>query len=217
MLTNMFGKITYVGKKKMIMEVNWKSYWVMIRENHKFVASDKPCRIYCREIIQIVNNEIKSEIYGFETLKEYEWFNNLLNCHKIGPKTAIKIMQHDISLIQQLIVEQNFTKIANLPGLNRTIANSLINYDWKPWSLSQNNSHQDKNETSFYYDNVSEENICKEVADTLKLLGYEDQIINEIIKDLKPEKNQDISDLISIAIKTIANKYENSINETQNV
>ncbi len=36
MITSIFGKVTFVGKRKIIVEHNWISYWFNTKENHKF-------------------------------------------------------------------------------------------------------------------------------------------------------------------------------------
>lgn len=94
MISSMFGKISFAGKKCIIIDVFGISYWINTKEDHNFVVDYQISKkIYCHSISQFINNQITNEIYGFETIKEKEWFKKLLNCQGVGAKTAINIWE----------------------------------------------------------------------------------------------------------------------------
>ncbi len=128
MLSSLIAKIVYVGKKRINVEVNSFFYWINVKENNNFEISSKPKRIFCRQVCQLVHNEIRTEIYGFETIKEVDWFQSLLACQGIGPKTAMRIMKHDIDEIKRLIAAKNEAELSAYDGINESIAASLVGH-----------------------------------------------------------------------------------------
>lgn len=202
----MIGKIVFVGKRKMVVESNWRSYWINLREDHGFVASDKMRRIHCRELWTLTNSEISRELYGFSSLREADWFGDLVACKKIGPRTAMRILKHDINEVKRLIISQDVTKIASLAGLNKQIAAALIAHDWKPWQLNVQDQTTTPNETN---KNPQHNANQDEVIETLTLLGYDENAIKACIDKVKVEPEADVADVVSEIIKYMAQQTQN--------
>lgn len=206
MISSMYGKISFAGKKCIIIDVYGISYWVNTKENHNFIVDyQNSKKIFCHSISQFINNQITNEIYGFETIKEKEWFKKLLNCQGIGPKTAINILGNEIEKIQKLIKENNLKELSEFKGLNKKIASNLISHDWNPNDL--------KTTEKYHIDNEGAENNINEIIATLKSLGYEETQINKCLDKITLKPDSDISDIVSEAIKTIAIQQENEHNK----
>lgn len=209
MLSSIYARINYVGKKRINVDLNWKSYWIITRENHTFQITKKPQKIYCHEIIQIVNNEIKKEIFGFETYQELEWFISLLSCRGVGSKTAMKIMKNNVNKVQQLIKEKNIDELSKLEGINKSVASYLVSNVWKPWELNKNTQIQNNNL------NNNENEKYEEALEALILLGYNENQIKEALKEIEISPEIELSDIISQTIKTVANWNNNEFDKTQ--
>lgn len=70
MISSMYGKISFTGKKCIIIDVYGISYWINTKENHNFIVDyQNSKKIFCHPISQFINNQITNEIYGFETIK----------------------------------------------------------------------------------------------------------------------------------------------------
>lgn len=206
MISSMFGKISFAGKKCIIIDVFGISYWINTKEDHNFVVDYQISKkIYCHSISQFINNQITNEIYGFETIKEKEWFKKLLNCQGVGAKTAINILGNDIEKVQKLIKENNLKELSSLKGINKKIANNLISHEWNPNDFRT----YEKNNI----DNENAENNINEIIATLKSLGYEETQINKCLNKISLKSDSDISDIVSEAIKTIAAQQENEHNK----
>ncbi|WP_052663908.1 Holliday junction branch migration protein RuvA [Mycoplasmoides alvi] len=206
MLSGIIAKINYVGIKKINVQINSKFYWINVIEKNNFKVSDKFKKIFCKQITQIVNNEIKNELYGFETIKEIDWFQTLINCQGIGPKTAMKIMNHDINKIKLLIKNKNLDELKKIEGINSNIASYLIMNNWKNWELNEIGNNENKIDNQ----KITLKEVDRtEIISTLKLLGYDEKIIIELIDKIKFEENYEVSDIVSNLIKLMANnEYE---------
>ncbi|WP_027124079.1 Holliday junction branch migration protein RuvA [Mycoplasmoides pirum] len=200
MLSAINAKIIYAGKKRINVEINSYYYWINVSEFNKFEVSSKPKKIFCKQISQIVNNEIKTEIYGFQTIKEIDWFQSLLSCQGIGPKTAMKIMKHNPDNIKNLIINKNINELSQCEGINSNIASSLIHHNWKSWELSLGDK-QNNEKTKKIKLNESE---LEEIISTLVVLGYEKNDINKTLNEIELTENYDVSDIIALLIKTMA-------------
>ncbi|WP_027119957.1 Holliday junction branch migration protein RuvA [[Mycoplasma] testudinis] len=239
MLANMYGYIKFVGKTRLLIDVNHLSYWINIHENTKFVVNDKKAqRVNCLQIQQLTkNNIINNEIYGFETIEELNFFRDLLSCQGIGPKTGMAILQNDLMLVQSLIKNNDVQGLNELPGINSKVANALVSHNWKPWMLTsafrrhanEENDHNDfsgkKTEsdddnnfdetdeelfgTTKDYDSPMFNQTYNEISDTLKSLGYSDDLIHDTLIGMDINENDDVSCCVSEAIKLIAMKQEN--------
>lgn len=225
MIANLFGYIRYAGKTRLIVDVNHISYWVNVHENHNFKTSDeKGVKINCLQIKQLgKNNIITEEIYGFDSIEKSNFFRDLLSCQGIGPKTALQIMQNDLNLIQSLIRDSDSNGLNQLPGINAKTAHTLVGHSWKPWMLGtsykkQNDKHQrtkieQNNFDAFSVNTIYQEpdfnQTFMEISDTLKSLGYKDNLIHDTLIEMDIAQNDDVAYCVSEAIKRIALKEEN--------
>ena len=205
MLSGILAKIVYVGKRKINIQVNSKFYWVNVSENNSFEVSDKIKKIFCKQIIQIVNNEIKDELYGFETIKEMDWFQSLINCQGIGPKTAMKIMKYDISTIKELIRNKRIDELKEYEGINSNVASFLVMNNWRTWEINEVNSDSNKDNKSFCLKDEDR----NEIISTLKLLGYNENIIIEHLSQINLKNSYEVSDVVSDLIKLMASNENN--------
>lgn len=189
------GKIVYIGKNYVVAENNFMGFKIYVNELNEFEI-DKYKKIYIIEKISISNNFINSEMYGFTSLKNKIFFENLISISGIGHKTAFSIMKNDINEIKTLIKNSDVQSLSKMEGISSKIASILV--------------------TQYKYDIDIEENIStkknykKDVISALKSLGYSLEDINNTLNnkfkndDFFLENEEQLSDLISMTIKEIS-------------
>ncbi|AFQ04193.1 Holliday junction DNA helicase RuvA [Mycoplasmoides genitalium M6320] len=204
MITSIFGKVTFVGKRKIIVEHNWISYWFNTKENHKFEKNlEKNKQIFCHIIKKIVANQIIEEAFAFNTLEEKEWFCRLIELNRIGSKTALNLLNNDLEEIKQYILENNYSALCGINGVNNKIARALLSLEI--FEKSENNKNIKGVQVADGYD---------ELFETLKSLGYKQQEIQDALKMIEVKPDFDISQLVAEVIKLMSFKNNEITNKT---
>lgn len=93
MIERLTGKILDVNSKNLVIEVNGVGYCVSIANNSSFIL-DKTTTIF---IHTIFSQDRGLVLYGFDSVLKRELFCNLINCHKIGPQTALGILANVVT------------------------------------------------------------------------------------------------------------------------
>lgn len=198
MISYIIGKITYVGKNYIILESHSIGYLIYVA-NNSYYLSNEIAKVFIYKNININNkNKLYEEMYGFRSLEEKELFIKLLAIPGIGPKTANGILINNIEILNQLLVEKNIEGLCELENINEKIAKILID-----------------NIKITQKDKTVETQIYNDLIEALKTLGYDSNQISVIknnINFFKKNKNTDLSNLISLAIKEIM-KSNNKIIE----
>lgn len=196
MYSYIIGKIISINKKSITLENSYFGYVVNVIEPTQFELN-KIKKIYLYKHSYLSNkNSIVEDYYGFLRFEEKEFFMNCIAISGIGPKTAISFLKNDISLLKQLIASKDITALEQLQHVTKKYAYLLVDY------------------LSDYYVKSKVEGFdsFSEVISTLKALGYSQEEIGEAINGLSKNNElqdmNDVSDLVSLAIKTISNNNE---------
>ena len=199
MYSYIVGKIVSVHKKSIVIENNYKGYYVFCPKPDVF-EKDKTIRLYVYKYTYLSNkNALREDLYGFKRWEEKEFFLNCLNISGIGPKSAMNFLQNDIDVLKQLISNKDADALEQLPGISKKFAYLLVEYlaDFYVKNKADN------------YDNIAD------VINVLKTLGYNQDDINFAINRLCEtnaiESTMETSDVVAMAIKLISVKNEAAV------
>lgn len=199
MYSYIVGKVVSIHKKSIVIENNYKGYYVFTSKPDVF-EKDKTIRLYVYKYTYLSNkNSLKEDLYGFKRWEEKEFFLNCLNISGIGPKSAMNFLQNDIDVLKQLISNKDADALEQLPGISKKFAYLLVEYlaDFYVKNKAEN------------YDNIAD------VINVLKTLGYNQDDINFAINRLCEtnaiESTMETSDVVAMAIKLISVKNEAAV------
>ncbi len=143
--------------------------------------------------------ETALDLYGFSDKNELIIFELLLTIPKIGPKTALQILnQADPNLITEAVVNNDHEYLHKMSGLGKKTSEKIIqSLQAKKDKLPKNIKTPNKNSYSEVHDDAIE---------TLVTLGYEitisKNVVDEIFSD-KKNNNKDLNSIITIALQTL--------------
>jgi Holliday junction DNA helicase RuvA len=188
MVSYIIGKIVSINKKTITLENNYIGYCIIVSNLARFeVGKIKKLYIYKSISFNSAKNKLVEEMYGFENYEEKEFFLKLLQLQGIGSKTAINILDNDLCTLKSLIATKDVDSLTALKNITSKIANSIIDgivIDSSDINIDTNNQLPD-------------------LIKAMKTLGYGNHEI-EIATKLDYSKcSNELSDMISYAIKNI--------------
>lgn len=200
------GKLVYLANNFIILENNFIGYKIFVANQNGFEL-EKYKKLFLYKRVQMQNNTLVEELYGFTSFKEKIFFEKLLSVSGIGPKTAMVILRNNLDVIKQLIFNSDVDGLAKLEGVNRKIAVALVN------EISVDEKDIDKSQLTNITSNPNR-NYKYEVICALQTLGYKKEMINQTIESSLSEKDFDLhsedelTDLISRIIKEMSKSIE---------
>ncbi|BAC44071.1 holliday junction DNA helicase [Malacoplasma penetrans HF-2] len=210
MIEYIIGKISYKNNNYLILENNFKGYKLFMSDPNIFEENSSAKIFVYTKIFQNNKNNFLFEYYGFKTLREKIFFENLLTVNGIGPKTSLTILRNDLNLLKELIRNEDIESLSVLEGFTNKTALSIVSalsYKLKNERISEYNNdvnHSSINQQSNSYNPVPD------LVSALKALGYKKNMIEKAINLLIPQlsnvSEDQISDLISQAIKIISDE-----------
>jgi len=179
MLYYLKGKITIREKDFVVIDVGGVGYKVLMpsQENENF---GEEVVLYC--FMQKTENDIR--LYGFKEKENLELFEKLTKISGIGPKTALRI-----------------ASIASIEELKRGIEQEDKRVMKKIFSIGKKKGQQVVFELSQKFIKESQE--C-EVFQALKNLGFHEEDIHEVLKNISEEKSEEKR--IAEALKILGKK-----------
>ncbi|WP_159204630.1 Holliday junction branch migration protein RuvA [Mycoplasmoides pneumoniae] len=205
MIASIFGKITFVGKRKIIVEANCISYWFNVKENHSFEKNlEKPRQVFCQIIKRMVTNQILEESFAFNTLEEKEWFSKFIELNGIGSKTALNLLNNNLEEMRDYIKNSNYHALTKLTGSNSKVARALLALEL----------YDRDDGGKRIKPNTAMANDYDEMFDTLKSLGYKPQDIQNALSKIEIKPNFDVSEVIAEVIKLMSFQNNEVTNKT---
>jgi holliday junction DNA helicase RuvA len=184
MIGSIKGRVQYKGSSYIILETNGVGYKVFVTPPLLF--SLKTGEEQGLVILTYVRED-QITLYGFETLKELEFFELLLTVSGVGPKSALGIMSlAELSMIKSAIVSEDPSVFTKVSGIGRKTAERVI------VELKE----KLKNE-------VDTAPVAKEhsdALDALMALGYSQQEAREALKNV-PKEVDKLQEKIKVALK----------------
>lgn len=190
------GKVNYINANYLILENNFLGYKIYVANPENFELNKIQKLFVYVKVFQNLKNSFSYDYYGFKSLAEKIFFEQLLQINGIGVKSALQILKNDIGLTKSLIKNKDVESLSVLDGFNNKIANAVIGQlSFKLTDDKYDNSALEKNEK------------IADLIGALKALGYKKQEVEKAIANINEQlvnvKDYSVSDLLSLAIKSL--------------
>ncbi len=170
MYSYIVGKITEIKSNYVTLENNGIGYLIYVANPYSF-NENETYKIYLYQNIK----EDENTLYGFKTEEEKELFLKLIDVKGLGPKMALTMLASaSIEGVIDAINRENILYLKKIPKIGEKLAKQII-LDLK------GKVYTDKE--------VIEEDTTSELYEALKVLGYKEKDIKNVIKQV----NKDIS------------------------
>ncbi|AKJ21098.1 Holliday junction branch migration protein RuvA [Mycoplasmopsis synoviae] len=168
------GEIVYKNNNNIILESKGEGNLVTICDNSRYSKGEK-LKLYLYE----VKNDYIQQTYGFKTFKERLLFTDLISIDKIGPKTAMLILDQNWELVANLIAEGDWKEISKINYISDKSA-KLICVELKDkWAKIIQNKEVKK------FDDITN---IKELKQTLNKLGFKASDIDYAVNNISSTK-----------------------------
>lgn len=172
------GEIVYKNNNNIILESKGEGNLVTICDNSRYSKGEK-LKLYLYE----VKNDYIQQTYGFKTFKERLLFTDLISIDKIGPKTAMLILDQNWELVANLIAEGDWKEISKINYISDKSA-KLICVELKDkWAKIIQNKEVKK------FDDITN---IKELKQTLNKLGFKANDIDYAVNNISSTKELDL-------------------------
>ena len=186
MIYALTGLIVKLQPDYLVIDVQGVSYQVLIAKPETFQLNEIN-HVYTYHVIR----EGDEFLVGFSSLLEKRIFEQLLSVKGIGPKTALGALTGaSPEQIIEGINDGNIAFLKSLPSIGPKAASQII-LDLK--GKIQFDEPKGNPKTS---------PVMSEVRDALKSLGFKNQEIDRVLKDLVTD-NQSVEQLIKVALKRL--------------
>src|SRR3989344_5402418 len=125
MISYLSGKILLLHDKFIIVEVNNIGYKVFLSRQTqlKLPKTGSDIKLFCFHNIK----EEASDLYGFFTYDELDFFEVLMDIRGVGPKAALELsVLGPLDKIKQRILDQDESVFAGIPGIGSKKAMTII-------------------------------------------------------------------------------------------
>jgi holliday junction DNA helicase RuvA len=190
MIRTIKGEVSLIGDNYVVVEVGGLGYQVFITNNRLKPTPGDNIDLYTHLVVK----ENALDLYGFEQKIELDFFELLMTVPKIGPKSALQILnQAEVGLIGGAILEQDPERLHKLSGLTKKTATNLVNHlAGKIDHLAESLAHP-LSETS----RLSQAQL--DAVDALITLGYDPKEAHDYVT--KADQNSDTKSIIQSALK----------------
>jgi Holliday junction DNA helicase RuvA len=188
MIAKLKGFVDDIFISKAIINVGGVGYLVNLIPSFAIsLENGKELSLYVHTAVR--ENDIS--LYGFGSLEELEMFEKLLSVSGIGPKSSLAILGvANLDTLEEAIVRNDINILTKVAGIGRKTAEKIL-LELKDKVVSRNNN------------SGVQENI--DVLEALRSLGYHDNQIKEVIKNL-PKEMSGTNDKIKEALKMLSKK-----------
>lgn len=160
------GKVHAFSKDYVLLDVNGVGYRINF-QHPEFLKLNEEVTIYTYQNV----SENDMSLFGFRSLKEYEFFVKLISVKGLGPKMASNMLATaDFETIIGAIEKEDLSFIKSMPGIGLKTASQII-LDLRG-KLAEEEIEDDR---------------LKDVVDALKQLGYKATEIKPVLKELAKE------------------------------
>ena len=183
MLAYIKGKCIGVSHDYTVLVNNNLGYKIFLKsETLSNLNIDQEYSFFLSHIVK----EDKSDLYGFETQDEVDFFELLLSVPGVGPKSALAIMSLDsLENLKQAVFESNINYLSQVSGIGKKTAKKLV--------LELQDKIQDINTGS---------QLTTELTEVLQSMGYKLKEIQEVIKNV--DNNKDLSAQLKDALQQLS-------------
>ena len=125
MIRSLEGKVSAITDNSIVVVVNGIGYQVFTNTGRREFIPDQTVFVYTYLAVR----ETALDLYGFTERDELTYFELLLNIPKIGPKSALGILnQADTSLLYSSALENDPDQLHKLSGIGKKTCINIVNY-----------------------------------------------------------------------------------------
>lgn len=123
MIASLTGKPTIIGPDALVIDVSGVGYRVIVPPR---VLSHTGKQDSVRLWIHTHVREDMLDLFGFLTQEELAFFKTLLTISGIGPRTALGVMNFDVSEIKKAVIKGDVDFFSLVPRLGKKNAQKII-------------------------------------------------------------------------------------------
>lgn len=190
MISFLEGKVELVRENWAIINVNGVGYKVNIgTELASRLHPEENCRVYIYTQVR----EDALNLFGFPTIEDLEFFEQLISVSGIGPKAALGILSAaSVEKVRASIINQDPTLISSVSGIGKKTAEKVVI------------ELKDKvGATASYFDTSG--NKAEEVYDALIQLGFKANEAREALSNL-PEECKSTEERLKFCLGSLSKK-----------
>jgi Holliday junction DNA helicase RuvA len=182
------GTVATITPLGVVVDCHGIGYLVRTTKKSGFIAGDI---VTLHTHLAVRENAL--DLYGFKTELELDCFELLLGIPKIGPKSALQILEMaDVSLILEAVQLGDAGHLHKLSGITKKTAEKIVT------------ELKDKVETLTYQTTITpvSDGTYNDVFDTLLTLGYNPVNVRRILEEL--DLSQSTSALVAQALQRLS-------------
>lgn len=184
------GTIAFQNERSVIVITpSGVGYLVAVTKATAF-ADNEPVELFTHLAVR----ENALDLYGFSSESELHFFELLLTIPKIGPKSALQIMdQASVSLICEAVSQNDAGRLSKQSGIGKKTAEKIVQELMGKIEMFTLTINTQQSHTIPYY---------QDAFDTLITLGYNPNNIRHVLENITGSTST--SDLVKRALKEIS-------------
>lgn len=187
MIGHLKGEILEKNKGKIILSASGVGYLVFAPNEifEKFEIGET-VSLYIHTAVR----EDNISLFGFESKEKLDFFELLLTVTRIGPKSALDIMNVPVQKVKMAISKKDIAFLSSTPGIGRKTAERII------VELKDKIGIVSEGE---YFEEI---NVPQDVIDAIEKLGYQQREINRILRNM-PSHIKDEESIIKYFLQNV--------------
>ena len=189
MIAYITGKVHSYGSDWVILDHMGLGYRIFFAYPERLKLNEEVC-LYTYQYIR----EDEHSLYGFLNMQEYEFFLKLISVKGVGCKTANAIFA--ASRFEQLVLaieNADLDYLKRLPGIGAKTASQII-LVLKGKLISTRNEE------------VKGSRSVQEALEALKALGYKQNELTPLLKELEKSSNESVDVILKLALQLLAQR-----------
>ncbi len=123
MIRHIHGTIADITEGQIVVDVSGVGYLINVHQTTEHFTLASEIKLFTHLAVR----ETAQDLYGFPTRDELELFTILLTLPKIGPKSALQIMQKaDSELLKTSVLSGDAAHLSKMSGLGKKTAEKVV-------------------------------------------------------------------------------------------
>ncbi|MFT5849757.1 MAG: Holliday junction DNA helicase RuvA [Patiriisocius sp.] len=123
MIRHIRGTIADITEGQIVVDVSGVGYLINVHQTPEHFTLEADVKLFTHMAVR----ETAQDLYGFPTRDELELFTILLTLPKIGPKSALQIMQKaDLELLRSSVLSGDAAHLSKMSGLGKKTAEKVV-------------------------------------------------------------------------------------------
>lgn len=123
MIRHIKGTLADITEGQVVIDAHGVGYLIHVVASPEYFTLETEIKLYTYMAVQ----ERAQDLYGFLTRDELELFTILLTIPKIGPKSAMQILQKaDIELLKSSVIGNDAAHLSKMSGIGKKTAEKIV-------------------------------------------------------------------------------------------